>query len=67
VVDGEGDVVESREVELGVARDGRQQIAKGLRVGERVIIDGVQKARQGSAVTPRSSSADAGEPSPAER
>jgi membrane fusion protein (multidrug efflux system) len=67
LVVGEGDVVESREVELGVARDGRQQIAKGLRVGERVIIDGVQKARQGSAVTPRSSSADPGEPSPAER
>ena len=53
LVVGEGDVVESREVELGVAHDGLQQIAKGLRVGERVVVDGVQKARPGSPVIPR--------------
>ena len=55
LVVGENDVVENREVELGVAHDGRQQIAKGLRPGERVIVDGVQKARPGSAVAPRAS------------
>jgi len=60
LVVGDGDVVESREVELGIAYDGRQQIAKGLQVGERVIVDGLQKARPGSPVTPRSSSGDVG-------
>jgi RND family efflux transporter MFP subunit len=53
LVVGEDDVVESREVELGVAHGGNQQIAKGLRVGERVVVDGVQKARPGRPVTPR--------------
>jgi RND family efflux transporter MFP subunit len=64
LVVGDGDVVESREVELGIAYDGRQQIAKGLQVGERVIVDGLQKARPGSPVTPSSSSGDVGEGSP---
>jgi len=64
LVVGEGDVVESREVELGIARGGDQQIVKGLRVGERVIVDGLQKARPGSPVSPRSGSGDTGEGSP---
>jgi RND family efflux transporter MFP subunit len=62
LVVGEGDIVESRVVELGVAHDGLQQIAKGLRAGERVVIDGVQKARPGSPVIPRA--ADAAAPPP---
>jgi len=53
LVVGPDDVVETRSVELGVAHDGLQQIAKGLRVGERVVVDGLQKARPGSKVTPR--------------
>ena len=67
LVVGEGDVVESREVELGIAREGHQQILKGLRVGERVIVDGLQRARPGNAVSPRSGSGDVGERSPADR
>jgi membrane fusion protein (multidrug efflux system) len=46
-------MVENRAVELGVAHDGLQQIRAGLRVGERVIVDGLQKARPGSPVTAR--------------
>ena len=61
---GEGDVVESREVELGVVHDGLQQIAKGLRVGERVVVDGVQKARPGSSVSPRAAAPPATGESP---
>jgi RND family efflux transporter MFP subunit len=47
------DSVESRRVSLGVASDGMQQILEGLRAGERVITDGVQKARPGQKVVPK--------------
>ncbi len=53
LVVGEGDVVENRQVELGVARSGLVQIRSGLRTGERIVVDGLQKARPGSAVSPR--------------
>lgn len=46
------DTVESRQVELGVAHDGMQQIVDGLAAGERVVSDGVQKIRGGSKVSP---------------
>ena len=39
------DSVESRRVALGSTHDGMQQITDGLAPGERVIVDGVQKAR----------------------
>jgi membrane fusion protein (multidrug efflux system) len=44
------DSVESRHVTLGAAHDGMQQITEGLASGERVIVDGVQKARPGQKV-----------------
>jgi membrane fusion protein (multidrug efflux system) len=44
------DTVESRGVELGAAHEGMQQIKSGLAPGERVIVDGVQKARPGQKV-----------------
>jgi membrane fusion protein (multidrug efflux system) len=44
------DTVESRGVALGAAHDGMQQITSGLAAGERVIVDGVQKARPGQKV-----------------
>jgi RND family efflux transporter MFP subunit len=53
LVVGADGTVERREVELGVARDGLQQIARGLAAGERVIVDGLQKVRPGSAVVAR--------------
>jgi|SoiMethySBSTD1v2_1073268.scaffolds.fasta_scaffold162100_2 RND family efflux transporter MFP subunit len=45
--------VESRTVELGAAHEGIQQITKGVAAGERVIADGVQKARPGQKVAAR--------------
>jgi membrane fusion protein, multidrug efflux system len=42
--------VEQRRVETGQALDGRVVIASGLNVGERVIVEGLQKVRPGQAV-----------------
>jgi RND family efflux transporter MFP subunit len=47
------DTVESRPVVLGALHEGMQQVAQGLTAGERVIVDGVQKARPGQKVTAR--------------
>jgi len=52
------DTVESRAVALGIAHDGMQQISKGIAAGERVIVDGVQRARPGQKVAPREMTAD---------
>ena len=49
VVKDEG-TVESRSVALGASHDGMQQLKSGLSAGERVIVDGVQKARPGQKV-----------------
>jgi RND family efflux transporter MFP subunit len=57
LVVGEDGIVASRKVELGVAHDGMQQIAAGLAAGERVIVDGLQKARPGSQVLARDEAA----------
>jgi RND family efflux transporter MFP subunit len=45
-------VAEYRRVRAGVTHDGMRRIAEGLAVGERVIVDGVQKARPGTKVVP---------------
>jgi RND family efflux transporter MFP subunit len=47
------DTVESRPVQLGGVHAGMQQIVSGLQLGERVIADGVQKARPGQKVVPK--------------
>jgi RND family efflux transporter MFP subunit len=47
------DSVESRPVRLGATHEGMQQITAGLELGERVIADGVQKARPGQKVVPK--------------
>ena len=53
------DTVESRRVTLGATHDGMQQITEGLAAGERVIVDGVQKARPGQKVVAKLMGADA--------
>jgi membrane fusion protein (multidrug efflux system) len=63
VVEDDG-TVESRPVTLGAAHDGMQQIQSGLAPGERVIVDGVQKARPGQKVVARDAS-DGSAPAPA--
>ena len=54
------DTVESRRVTLGAAHDGMQQITDGLAAGERVIVDGVQKARPGQKVVAKPAPHEAG-------
>lgn len=50
LVVGEGDVVERRVVQTGRRRPGEVEILEGLAEGERVIIEGTQKARAGQPV-----------------
>lgn len=57
----EDGTVESRGVTLGVTHDAMQQIARGLAAGERVIVDGVQKARPGQKVVAKEASAGSGQ------
>jgi membrane fusion protein, multidrug efflux system len=49
----EDGTVESRAVHLGAVHDGQQQITDGVALGERVVVDGVQKARPGQKVAAR--------------
>ncbi len=52
VVEKEGGlVVQSRPVETGEVRDGRVEISKGLKVGEKVVSAGHNKLRNGQAVS----------------
>ena len=53
------DVVEARPVKLGVAHEGMQQITAGLAPGERVVADGVLKARPGTKVVAKELDAEA--------
>jgi RND family efflux transporter MFP subunit len=47
------DTVEFRPVTLGPEINGRRPVLSGLAIGERVIVDGMQKARPGSKVAPQ--------------
>jgi membrane fusion protein (multidrug efflux system) len=58
---GAGDKVELRVVEPGVRDGSLQVVEKGLAAGERVVVEGIQKVRAGSVVTPKA----AAEPAPA--
>ncbi len=48
---GEANVAELREVQTGRRRPGQVEILGGLDAGDRVIIEGTQKARAGQPVT----------------
>ncbi len=50
---GVGDTVELRTVEVGPRVDGLWVIDKGLEPGERVIVEGLQRARPGVKVSPK--------------
>ncbi len=50
---GDGDIVELREIETGRRRPGEVEVLAGLSSGERVIVEGTQKARPGLPVTVR--------------
>jgi membrane fusion protein (multidrug efflux system) len=52
MVVGAGNVVTPRPVQLGRLDAGRWVITGGLRTGERIVVDGLQKARPGAPVKP---------------
>lgn len=51
VVDGE-DTVEKRNIRMGQLVDGLRVIEEGLQPGERVVVNGIQRARPGAKVDP---------------
>jgi RND family efflux transporter MFP subunit len=59
LVVGADGTVEYRPVELGAVSDGLRVVRNGLKVGERVIVSGLARARPGSKVTPQSTPAPA--------
>ena len=57
LVVGEDSKVAYRRVKAGGTYDGKRQIVEGLEPGERVIVDGVQKARPGTIVQAKTAEA----------
>jgi len=54
------DIVEAKPVTLGPLDDGLRVIREGLKAEDRVIVDGIQRARVGAKVTPHTAAAPAG-------
>jgi RND family efflux transporter MFP subunit len=54
------DTVEARAVVLGPLDDGLRVVREGLKAEDRVIIDGIQRARVGAKVSPHPAPAPAG-------
>jgi RND family efflux transporter MFP subunit len=54
---GSDDVVEMRVVQLGPQDGGEVVVEEGLTADERVVVDGIQKVRNGTKVAPRASAA----------
>lgn len=50
---GKGDTAEYRPVTLGAAINGERVVTSGLKAGDRVILDGLQKLAPGAAVVPQ--------------
>jgi len=65
LVVGAKDLVESRPVKLGALEGDYWIIQSGLEPGERIIVDGLQKAAPGKPVKPVLASAAAPAPAPA--
>lgn len=63
---GEGDTVEARDVKLGRVTGGKWIVEEGLRPGDRIIVDGVMKARPGGKVTPQPLKASSPQPTNAQ-
>jgi len=59
LVVGADGMVEYRSVELGAVSEGLRVVRSGLKVGERVIVGGLARARPGSKVTPQETPAAA--------
>jgi multidrug efflux system membrane fusion protein len=50
---GEGNVVSTRPVDIGILVGGRRVIEKGLSLSERVVVTGLQRLKKNAAVDPR--------------
>jgi membrane fusion protein (multidrug efflux system) len=57
---GDGNKVSIRPVRMGERSGNMWVVEEGLRPGERVIVEGLQKVRSGTLVNPKMSAADAG-------
>ena len=49
---GEGNVAQAREVQLGTLIDGMRVVTSGLKAGDLVVVDGLQRVRPGAPVQP---------------
>ncbi|MDO9315570.1 MAG: efflux RND transporter periplasmic adaptor subunit [Burkholderiaceae bacterium] len=49
---GEGNVAQAREVHLGTLIDGMRVVTSGLKAGDLVVVDGLQRVRPGAPVQP---------------
>ncbi|MBI5521548.1 MAG: efflux RND transporter periplasmic adaptor subunit [Desulfarculus sp.] len=56
----EQNLVEARPVKVGASLDGKRIVTSGLTGGERIVVNGLQKARPGSPVTPEEAPAKPG-------
>lgn len=50
---GQGNKVEYREVQLGAAFEGLRVVTSGLKAGETIVVNGLQRVRPGSVVAPQ--------------
>ncbi|MBG9389858.1 efflux RND transporter periplasmic adaptor subunit [Caenimonas aquaedulcis] len=53
LVVGEGNKAEYREVTLGASVDGLRIVSSGLKTGERIVVNGLQRVRPGAVVQPQ--------------
>ncbi|AVS84409.1 efflux transporter periplasmic adaptor subunit [Paracidovorax avenae] len=53
MVVGEGNKAEYREVQLGAPVDGLRVVTAGLKAGERIVVNGLQRVRPGAVVAPQ--------------
>ncbi|MFI3242324.1 MAG: efflux RND transporter periplasmic adaptor subunit [Alphaproteobacteria bacterium] len=49
----EENVVEHRRIKVGLPFDDKQEVLEGLNVGDKIIIQGLQKAKEGATVNPQ--------------
>ena len=58
LVVGEGDKADYREVTLGAVSEGMRVVTSGLKAGERIVVNGLQRVRPGAVVAPQMVSMD---------
>jgi multidrug efflux system membrane fusion protein len=59
MVIGDDSKAEYREVVLGPSTEGLRVVSKGLKAGERIVVNGLQRVRPGAVVAPKLVSMDA--------